>query len=162
MDGTAMLANTPTKPSTTVWVAPGTYAGGIKTTTLSICVMEIQRVLRGQEDLNLWDRRVTRDAVERSAVIVMLALLWCTLASALVGHWNPQASAADVIFECVSAFGTVGLSRGITSSLTEPSKVVIIFTMFCGRIGILTLFLTIFRRPNQPSYRLPVTRVPLG
>ncbi len=141
---------------------PGGTAGGIKTTTLSICVMEMLRVLRGQKDLNLWDRRVARDAVERSAVILMLALLWCTVASALVGLWNPAASAADVIFECVSAFGTVGLTRGITSSLSDPSKVVIILTMFCGRIGILAFFLTFFRRAKQSSYRLPVTRVPLG
>ncbi len=141
---------------------PGGTAGGIKTTTLAICLMEILRVLRGRNDLNLWDRRVARDAVERSVVIVLLALLWCTAASAFVGQWNPELKAADVIFECVSAFGTVGLSRGITSQLSDPSKMVIILTMFCGRVGILAFFLTLFGRGKTLPYRLPETRVPLG
>jgi trk system potassium uptake protein TrkH len=79
-----------------------------------------------------------------------------------VGKFNPLAASADVIFECISAFGTVGLTRGLTMSLSDPSKLVITLTMFAGRIGILTFALSLIG-PKKPSrVRLPETRVPLG
>ena len=68
----------------------------------------------------------------------------------------------DIVFECVSAFGTVGLTRGLTPILAEPSKAVIILTMFAGRIGILTFVLSLAGPPKPSNYRLPETRVPLG
>jgi trk system potassium uptake protein TrkH len=141
---------------------PGGTAGGIKTTTFAIIVLEMRRILTGQRDLQLWDRRASRDAVERSLATLALCLIWVGMASFLVGKFNPLASAADVIFECISAFGTVGLSRGLTMSLSDPSKLVITLTMFAGRIGILTFALSLIG-PKKPSkVRLPEARVPLG
>lgn len=141
---------------------PGGTAGGIKTTTFAIILLEMRRILTGQRDLLLWDRRSSRDAVERSLATLALCLIWIGVASYLVGKFNPLAPAADVVFECVSAFGTVGLSRGLTYYLSDSSKVVIILTMFAGRIGILTFALSLIG-PKKPSkVRLPETRIPLG
>jgi len=141
---------------------PGGTAGGIKTTTMAIIVLEMKRILSGQRDLQLWDRRASRDAVERSLATLALCLIWIAAASYLVGKFNPLASSADVVFECVSAFGTVGLTRGLTGALTDPSKLVITLTMFAGRIGILTFAMSLIG-PKKPSkIRLPETRVPLG
>jgi trk system potassium uptake protein TrkH len=112
--------------------------------------------------LQLWDRRASRDAVERSLATLALCLIWIAAATYLVGLFNPLASGADVVFECVSAFGTVGLTRGLTGVLSDPSKIVITLTMFAGRIGILTFAMSLVG-PKKPSkIRLPETRVPLG
>lgn len=141
---------------------PGGTAGGIKTTTMAIILLEMKRILVGQRDLQLWDRRASRDAVERSLATLALCLIWIAAATYLVGMFNPLASSADVVFECVSAFGTVGLTRGLTGVLADPSKIVITLTMFAGRIGILTFAMSLIG-PKKPSrIRLPETRVPLG
>ena len=141
---------------------PGGTAGGIKTTTLAIIVLEMKRILIGQRDLQLWDRRVSRDAVERSLATLALCLIWIAAATYFVGMFNPLASSADVVFECVSAFGTVGLTRGLTGVLADPSKIVITLTMFAGRIGILTFAMSLMGSKKTSKIRLPETRVPLG
>lgn len=141
---------------------PGGTAGGIKTTTFAIIVLEMRRILTGQRDLLLWDRRASRDAVERSLATLALCLIWIGVASFLVGKFNPLAASADVIFECISAFGTVGLTRGLTMSLSDPSKLIITLTMFAGRIGILTFALSLIGLKKPSRVRLPETRVPLG
>ncbi|MFY7818890.1 MAG: TrkH family potassium uptake protein [Akkermansiaceae bacterium] len=141
---------------------PGGTAGGIKTTTMAIILLEMRRIVTGQRDLQLWDRRASRDAVERSLATLALCLLWIAGASFLVGCFNPLATGADVVFECISAFGTVGLTRGLTSSLADSSKWVIALTMFAGRIGILTFAMSLMGQKKTSKVRLPETRVPLG
>jgi trk system potassium uptake protein TrkH len=112
--------------------------------------------------LQLWDRRASRDAVERSLATLALCLIWIAAATYFVGMFNPLASSADVVFECVSAFGTVGLTRGLTGVLADPSKIVITLTMFAGRIGILTFAMSLMGSKKTSKIRLPETRVPLG
>lgn len=141
---------------------PGGTAGGIKTTTFAIIVLEMRRILTGQRDLQLWDRRASRDAVERSLATLALCLIWICVASYLVGKFNPLAATEDVVFECISAFGTVGLSRGFTGSLSDGSKWVITLTMFAGRIGILTFALSLIGTKKTSKVRLPESRIPLG
>jgi Trk-type K+ transport system membrane component len=141
---------------------PGGTAGGIKTTTFAIIVLEMRRILTGQRDLQLWDRRASRDAVERSLATLALCLIWIGVASYLVGTFNPLAATEDVVFECISAFGTVGLSRGFTGSLSDGSKWVITLTMFAGRIGILTFALSLIGPKKTSKVRLPESRIPLG
>jgi trk system potassium uptake protein TrkH len=122
----------------------------------------MRRILTGQRDLQLWDRRASREAVERSLATLALCLIWISAASYLVGRFNPLAEIEDVIFECVSAFGTVGLTRGLTYLLSDPSKIVITLTMFAGRIGIMTFALSLIGPKSPSRIRLPETRVPLG
>jgi trk system potassium uptake protein TrkH len=141
---------------------PGGTAGGIKTTTAALVVLEIKRILLGQKDLQLWDRRASRDSVERSWATLALCLLWVLLASGLIGIFDPALAAADVLFECVSAFGTVGLTRGITMELSDASKGVVVFTMLAGRIGILTFALSLIGPRKASKIRMPESRVPLG
>ena len=68
---------------------------------------------------------------------------------------EPDKGALKILFECVSAFGTVGLSLGITSGLTDQSKLLLIFLMYAGRMGILTLLFAIFRKTKTSVYRYP-------
>ena len=93
---------------------------------------------------------------------LILCVIWIAVASVCLGIGNPLAAAGDVIFEVISAFGTVGLTRGLTSQLSDFSKMVIILTMFAGRIGILTFAMTLSGTHKPSIVRLPEARVPLG
>jgi trk system potassium uptake protein TrkH len=142
--------------------SPGGTAGGVKTTTMAIAVGELGRLIRGRQSLHIHNRKIARDVVERSTATIVLSGLWVSLSVALVSWANPALPPADVIFECFSAFGTVGLSRGITADLAPLSKWVIIASMFAGRVGLLTLVLTIAGPSVPRRYDLPEARLPLN
>lgn len=142
--------------------SPGGTAGGIKTTTFAIALGELGRLVRGHNSLHIGNRRIARDVVERSTATVVLSVIWVVVAILLVSWADPDLDPVDVTFECFSAFGTVGLSRGITAALDPFSKWVIIVTMFAGRVGLLTLVLTMVGAPNPRRYELPDARLPLN
>lgn len=142
--------------------SPGGTAGGIKTTTFAISLGELWRLVRGHESLHLHNRRIARDVVERSTATVVLSVLWVAMSVVLVSLGNPGADPGDVLFECFSAFGTVGLSRGFTAELSPFSKSVVIASMFAGRVGILTLVLTLAGQAEPRRYELPDARLPLN
>lgn len=142
--------------------SPGGTAGGIKTTTFAIALGELGRLIRGHNSLHIGYRRIAVDVVDRSIATVVLSVLWVVLAILLVSWADPDLDPVDITFECFSAFGTVGLSRGITASLDSFSKWVIIATMFAGRVGLLTLVLTMVGAPKPRRYELPDARLPLN
>lgn len=142
--------------------SPGGTAGGIKTTTFAIALGELGRLIRGHDSLHIGNRRIARDVVDRSTATVVLSVLWVVLAILLVSWADPDLDPVDITFECFSAFGTVGLSRGITAALDPFSKWVIIVTMFAGRVGLLTLVLTMVGTPRPRRYELPDARLPLN
>lgn len=142
--------------------SPGGTAGGVKTTTFAIAIGELGRLIRGHASLHIGNRRIARDVVERSTATIVLSMLWVTFSIILVSWANPDLDAVDVTFECFSAFGTVGLSRGITDNLAPFSKWVIIVTMFAGRVGLLTLVLTMVGNSRPRRYELPDARLPLN
>lgn len=142
--------------------SPGGTAGGIKTTTFAISLGELWRLVRGQESLHLHNRRIAHDVVERSAATIVLSVLWVSLAVVLVSLGNPGADPSDIVFECFSAFGTVGLSRAFTMDLSPFSKAVIIATMFAGRVGVLTLVFTLAGQATPRRYELPDAKLPLN
>lgn len=142
--------------------SPGGTAGGVKTTTFAIALAELFRLVRGHGSLHLGNRRIARDVVERSTATIVLSVLWVTCTILAVSWADPRLDPTDVIFECFSAFGTVGLSRGITAELSPFSKFVIIATMFAGRVGLLTLVLTLVGNPTPRRYELPDARLPLN
>lgn len=142
--------------------SPGGTAGGVKTTTFAVAVAELGRLIRGHPSLHLWDRRVPRDAVERCTAAVVMSLIWVMVTVFLVSWSHPRLDPADIVFECVSAFGTVGLSRGITGDLNSFGKLVIIATMFVGRVGLLTFVLTLSGRLRPRHYELPPGRLHLN
>ncbi|WP_193212536.1 TrkH family potassium uptake protein [Luteolibacter marinus] len=142
--------------------SPGGTAGGIKTTTFALGVLELRRILLGRENVNLAGRRISRDVIDRCHVTLVLSLLWILVSTAAVSAAEPSMSLDDVLFECVSAFATVGLSRGITADLGAFSKVVIVLTMLIGRIGILTFALSLVGKPKPRHFKYPEARLPLN
>jgi trk system potassium uptake protein TrkH len=121
--------------------SPASCAGGIKTTTLAIWLARVRAGLVGRSEVRLLDRSLNPDLVNRTDLLIALAIFWNTagILFLLTSQSAVPAQAIELIFEHVSAFGTVGLSTGITPQLTISGKLWIIATMYVGRLGPLTV-----------------------
>lgn len=145
---------------------PGSTAGGVKTTTIGLLATQSIATLRGQRDTNFAHRRFTQDNINRALtlffvalVIVLLAILLLVETQSLPKH----DSIAYVTFEVLAAFGTTGISLGITQSLNLFGQLIIMALMFIGRVGIYTVMFTIFNaQPRMKSYRYPEESVLIG
>jgi potassium uptake TrkH family protein len=126
-----------------MWVgaSPGSTGGGIKTTTFGIALLNIWQQVLGRNRIVLGWRSVPVSALNRALAIIMLSLPGIGVPVFLLYHFEPGTALMPIVFECVSAYCTVGLSMGITEQLSEPGKLTLIATMFIGRVGFLT-FLT--------------------
>lgn len=140
--------------------SPGGVAGGIKTTTFAIALLNLRRILLNRRDVQVFERRVEESITNRAFAVVLLSGICIFCSTILILFFQPSFSFIDTLFEVVSAFATVGLSRGISSELSEPSKVVLIATMLIGRIGILNFFFTLVTSSqNNSTLRYPRERV---
>lgn len=128
-----------------IGASPASTGGGIKTSTMAIIVMFVYSVMKGESDITFGDRRIPQRVVNKSIAIAFVAVCVVALSTFFLAALEDQPFSA-ILFEAVSAFGTVGLSRGITSSLTSLSKIVVIITMFTGRVGVLTFALALSSR----------------
>jgi trk system potassium uptake protein TrkH len=144
-----------------IGASPGGTGGGTKTSTLAVLAATIRSILRGRKNVEFFKRTLPQDVVNRAIVVVVLSLglVFVSSVAISISEGKPL---TEVLFETVSAFGTVGLSRGLTRDLTTPSKIVIIMTMFFGRIGPLTLGLAIGQKAREAAYSYPVERVMIG
>jgi trk system potassium uptake protein TrkH len=142
--------------------SPGSCAGGIKTTTFAIWLSRIRSALHGQEDVTLMHRMIPRELVLRAVALIGLTILWNGAGVILLSALQPEGTALkDIVFEQVSAFGTVGLSTGLTGKLTALSRLWIIATMFVGRLGPLTMVFS-FLTTSRPRVGCPEGRVMIG
>ncbi|WP_207434952.1 TrkH family potassium uptake protein [Sabulibacter ruber] len=140
-----------------MWIgaSPASVGGGIKTTTVAVAFLNILSLARGKNRVEVFRREIEEESVYKAFAIIMLSLLVIGLAVFLITIFDPKMHLAAVAFECFSGFSTVGLSVGITGLLSVPSKVVLIITMFLGRVGTLTLIIGLFRKVSTLRYRYP-------
>ncbi|QJR22592.1 KtrAB potassium uptake system, integral membrane component KtrB [Brevinematales bacterium NS] len=122
-----------------IGASPGSTGGGIKTTTAFLIFLNTYHVLRETLRVSVGERDVPFENIRKAYLIFVMSLLWVLLAFGVLLVFQGGVF-ERLLFEVISAFGTVGLSTGITSSLSSPAKVVLIFTMFFGRVGPLALF----------------------
>lgn len=139
--------------------SPASTAGGIKTSTLAIAVLSLRRVIQGRGTIAVFGREIPLDLANRALAIILLSIGWITIATLMLAALHPEIPLAELGFEVVSALSTVGLSRGITPLLGTGAKLVLIATMFVGRIGVLVFITSFVPRRPRPSYRLPETTV---
>ena len=149
-----------------IGAAPGSTAGGIKTTVFVVMVMTVVCVMSGREDTIIGKKRVHRGVVYKSLAIVALALcvILVTTFVLIVSQGEDNISPINALFEAVSAFGTTGSSCNVTSSLNTLSKAFVIFTMFVGRVGPVSLSLAITskRRGDSLNTILPEANLIVG
>ncbi|MCX7861668.1 MAG: hypothetical protein N2449_01575 [Bacteroidales bacterium] len=144
-----------------MWIgaSPSGTGGGIKTSTFAIAILNIFSFAKGKNRIEVWRREISSQSVRKAFAVIQLSLLVVGLSIVLVSSFNPELDFIKVIFECFSAFGTVGLSMGITPHLSEASKWVIIVTMFLGRVGTLTLFIAFLRKVSTVKYKYPTDEI---
>lgn len=146
--------------------SPGSTAGGVKTTTVGIVVIAIFRLIKGNEDVEVLWKRIPIKLILRAIAVIGIALMIIAISTLilLVSEKSLGLSFMDMLFEVVSAFGTVGLSRGLTPQLSDIGRLVITLTMFVGRLGPLTLAFGIAQRQkeNKGYYRYPEGKILVG
>lgn len=147
-----------------IGASPGSTGGGVKTTTFAAIVLATKAVILGREDVSVMGRRLEKNIISRSIAIVIMSFGVVFLGIILISISQPELAFVHVIFEVVSAFGTVGLSMGITPHLSIASKFVIITTMLFGRVGILTVaFALASKHQNyKTSYHYPSQKIMVG
>jgi Trk-type K+ transport system membrane component len=136
-------------------------AGGIKVTTLGVLLFAVAAELRGRTDVVIGRRRVTAETV-RQALSVTVLSAGLVAVSIMVMMAMTSLPFESIAFEVVSAFGTVGLSLGITSSLPDPAAYLLVLLMFVGRIGPLTFASALAARQKVRLHRRPEERIPIG
>jgi len=153
-----------------VGASPGSTGGGIKTTTFGLLVALVVARWRGRGRATLFHRTIPHAVMDRALTIALLAWALVSLAVGLLvfteTHGRPFAVAEPrflaLMFEAVSAFGTVGLSTGITPSLSASGKLVLVALMFVGRVGPLTLVLAVGPRQERGRFRYAEENVMVG
>lgn len=141
-----------------MWVgaSPASTGGGIKTSTFALATLNIIAVARGKSRIQLFGRRISSESTSRAFAILCISLMVIGAGIILVLLFEPPGTdLLAVVFECFSAYSTVGLSLNFTPSMTEPSKYIIIALMFIGRIGMLNLMIGMLREINHQFYEYP-------
>lgn len=144
-----------------MWIgaSPMSTGGGIKTTTFALALKNIFSVIRDKERVEMGRRQIPRETVNRAHAIIFLSLLWIGTATLLLLITNPQASAIQAAFEIISAYSTVGLSLNLTPALNGAGKLILVLTMFVGRVGLVTLLLGIAKQQLTQPYTYPDERI---
>ena len=141
-----------------MWIgaSPASTGGGIKTSTFALATLNIITVARGKSRIQLMGRRISSESTARAFAILCISLIIIGISIvALLIFEPPGADLLQIVFECFSAYSTVGLSIADTSAWSEPSKYVLICTMFIGRIGMLNLMVGMLRKLNHQFYEYP-------
>ncbi len=150
-----------------IGASPASTGGGIKTTTFFVALTTVWAVVRQKEDYTVGKRRLPIQQVRKAHAIIFLALgvvLVDTLLICLIQSFSGASiPLPDVLYEVISACATVGLSTGITTSLAPLSKIVLILTMFMGRVGLLTVTVALSGTPTKNNtLRYPEERIMVG
>ena len=141
-----------------MWIgaSPASTGGGIKTSTFALASLNILAVARGKNKIQIFGRRISSESTHRAFAILCISLMVIGAAIIAVLSFEPAGTdVLSVVFECFSAYSTVGLTLNFTETMSEPSKYVIIATMFIGRIGMLNLMIGLLREINHQFYEYP-------
>jgi len=144
-----------------IGASPGSTGGGIKTSTFATLILTIKSMVQGKDQVEAFKRTIPQTFVYQTLCVVTLALGWSSI-SALFLSFTENSDFLNILFEVFSAFGTVGLSRGLTPHLTSWGKMIIIITIFVGRVGPLTLALAIGGRKAAKLYEYPQEGIIIG
>jgi trk system potassium uptake protein len=145
-----------------IGASPGGTGGGIKTTTFRILFSSTRSVLEGKEEVLCYQRRIPTTLVLKAVGVVFGSLSTVIAATILISLTDPKIDFIRVFFEAVSAFATVGLSTGITASVSTMAKLILITTMYIGRVGILLIMSAVLGDPTPTSIQYPEENLLVG
>ena len=144
-----------------IGASPGSTGGGIKTTTFGVILFNVIGIVKKKENVEIFNRRLDWEIMNRALAILVLALTYVSAVIMLMliaESFSPE----EIVFEVISAFGTVGLTLGITPDLTTFSKLLLIFTMFVGRLGPMTFALAIGETKKKALSKYPKENILVG
>ena len=147
-----------------IGAAPGSTGGGVKVTTFAVVILTIRSVAQGRDDCVIADHHIESKTVYRALTIIFIGAL-AAFGSAVVVYYNTAevVSVIDCIFESCSAFGTVGLSVGVTGRLNTGAKVLYMLVMFMGRVGPVSLAMSLTAKPDDNKRKImPVGHINVG
>ena len=147
-----------------IGAAPGSTGGGVKVTTFAVIILTIRSVAQGRDDCVIAEHHIESKTVYRALTIIVLGGL-AAVGSAVVVFYNTSdaVSVIDAIFESCSAFGTVGLSVGVTAQLNRGAKILYMLVMFMGRVGPVSLAMSLTAKPDDNKRKImPVGHINVG
>lgn len=133
-----------------IGASPAGTGGGIKTTTFAVILYTVLSVIKGEEETVLYKRTISRNIVYKAVAISFISV-FIIFSVTMVLSITETSDFLTILYETISAFGTVGLSLGLTPELTTVGRIIIIFTMYTGRVGPLTLALALAQRQKKPK-----------
>lgn len=145
-----------------IGAGPGSTASGIKITTFAVLISTMRAQFKGKEDVVLFRRRITTETILKALTVALSGLSIVIIITMLLSITEKGFDFIYYLFEATSAFGTVGLSMGLTPELSPIGRVLIILTMFAGRLGPLTLAFAISKRRHNDAYRHPKGNIMIG
>ncbi|SET14323.1 potassium uptake protein, TrkH family [Oceanobacillus limi] len=144
-----------------IGASPSSVGGGIRTTTLAVILLLVFSFAKGQKSIKVFKREIHEEDIRKSVVVSFLAVMICFIALVILNYVE-NFSLMEIMFEVSSAFGTTGLSMGITPELSTVGKLVIISLMFIGRIGILSFIFVFHQEKQELNYHYPKERLIVG
>ncbi|MEW9676612.1 TrkH family potassium uptake protein [Lentibacillus sp. L22] len=144
-----------------IGASPSSSGGGIRTTTFALVIIFLITFARGGKNIRLFRREIHEEDLQKAVTVTLMAIIFVYGSVLLLSVLEPF-STSTLLFEVTSAFGTVGLSLGITGKLTVISKIVLMILMFIGRIGIITFLLTFKKKKSPGNYHYPKERIIIG
>ncbi len=143
-----------------IGAGPGSTGGGVKVTTVAVCLLTLASYIRGRREVGAFNRRLDEGQIHRAAAGVTLYMT-LAIAGGFLILCTQNFPLQDALFEVFSAMSTVGLSTGITRELSGLNRAVLIVMMFCGRIGSLSMMMALAER-IPPRVKDPVERITIG
>ncbi|MCM3594739.1 TrkH family potassium uptake protein [Metabacillus idriensis] len=144
-----------------IGASPSSVGGGIRTTTFALNLLALYHFAKGNKTIKIFKRELHEDDVKKSLVVTLMAFVLC-FTSVFILSITERFTFIEILFEVCSAFGTTGLSMGITPDLSIIGKCIIMVLMFIGRIGIVTFIYIIGSKEVKPNYHYPKERVIIG
>jgi Trk-type K+ transport system membrane component len=140
-----------------MWIgaSPQSTGGGIKVTTFALMISNLFQLVKGKNKVEIAGREISSLSVTRAFATVSISLIIIILSYMAITYIEPGIAPGKILFEIISAIGTVGLSMGITPDLQESSKLIVILLMFIGRVGVVTFFTSFVRRRIERRYSYP-------
>ena len=145
-----------------VGAAPGSTGGGIKTTTFYLLIKQAIATITGKKNIESGRNSIPFSLIDKAATIFLFSIAIIFVSLVFLSFTEPNANFLHLMFEEVSAFGTVGLSTGLTPELSDPGKIIITINMYIGRLGPLTLAFALSKKVMTNKYRYPSASIMVG
>lgn len=142
--------------------SPGSTAGGIKTTTFAVLIRSSVATLRGEKYLTMFRRNISFDTLDKAYALAFFSMAVIMFSAFLLTFTEPNINFVSILFEEISAFATVGLSTGITAQTSDLGRLILITSMFIGRVGTLTLGMALTRKVAFTRQSFPTADIPIG